>query len=216
MDSREIWEKTNVIPSSVTVSHLLFKYIKPHSRILDIGCGEGRLAVALGLLGYNVTGIDINYRAISKATALAEQLGLSHINFVQADACNINITDNYDLAIMNAFLTTVIPRVNRQKAIQSVYRLLRDGGYLYIADFLQNWDVPLYRERYEDGIKSNLEPGTFYVRDGNGDILYPAHHFTIEEILELIDGFELVDFSIEKLTTRSGNLINGFILIARK
>lgn len=216
MDSQKIWKQAKVIPSSVTVNYLLFKYVKPHSKIVDIGCGQGRLAIALGLLGYSVTGIDINPNAISKATATVEQIGLSHVNFIQADACNINIADSYDLAIMNAFLTTVIPETNRKKAVQSAYRLLKSGGYLYIADFLQNWDIPLYRERYEDGVKNNLETGTFYVRDDTGAILYPAHHFTTEEILALVDGFKLIDFSIEKLTTRSGNLINGFVLIARK
>lgn len=60
--------------------------------------------------------------------------------------------------------------------------------------------------------------GTFEVYDEEGNFLYLAHHFSEKEIVSLIDecGFTLRDFIIRKFTTRSGNSVYGFVIIAVK
>ena len=41
----------------------------PQAKVLDIGCGNGNISMALGSLGYNVTGVDIDTVSIEKANA---------------------------------------------------------------------------------------------------------------------------------------------------
>lgn len=49
------------------------KWLAPGSRVLDYGCGPGRLAVMLYRAGYVVDGVDISKAMISEARAYTEQ-----------------------------------------------------------------------------------------------------------------------------------------------
>ncbi|MBI4476123.1 MAG: class I SAM-dependent methyltransferase [Acidobacteria bacterium] len=42
-----------------------------YPRILDAGCGFGRIAGPLSLLGYRVTGVDVNVEALRAANSRA-------------------------------------------------------------------------------------------------------------------------------------------------
>ena len=89
------------------------------------------------------------------------------------------------------------------------------GRVLCIADFLQNWDLPYYRARYEAGLAETGEQGTFLVREG-GRVLYAAHHFTLEELAGLLDeaGFVLAHVATPRVRTRSGQDVRGVVLAA--
>ena len=49
----------------------------------------------------------------------------------------------------------------RAAIINEIGRLLKTGGYYYIAQFAQTWSSPVYKKRYEDGIRKGYERGTF-------------------------------------------------------
>lgn len=53
-----------------------YDVLKPNSRILDVGMGEGRNAVFLAKKGHNVVGIDISSIAVKKARFLAKEAGV--------------------------------------------------------------------------------------------------------------------------------------------
>ncbi len=57
------------------------------SRVLDVGCGPGRHAVALARRGVEVVGVDISERFVEVAEDVAVREGLSHLaTFERADA----------------------------------------------------------------------------------------------------------------------------------
>jgi len=61
--------------------------IEPHHRILDVGCGPGRHAVALGQRGFTVHGIDISERFVELARRSAQDAGVAdRVTFDVADA----------------------------------------------------------------------------------------------------------------------------------
>jgi SAM-dependent methyltransferase len=68
-------------------------------RILDIGCGTGRHAVELTARGYDVTGIDLSAAQIKRAADKAKKKNL-HIDFIIADARNLDFKEEFDLVIM--------------------------------------------------------------------------------------------------------------------
>jgi ubiquinone/menaquinone biosynthesis C-methylase UbiE len=64
----------------------LWKYlnVNPGSRIVDIGCGHGRHALALAQLGSRVVGVDFAIALLSEARHLGARLGVE-ANWVRAD-----------------------------------------------------------------------------------------------------------------------------------
>lgn len=52
--------------------------------MLDLGCGEGRNAIWLAVQGHDVTGVDVSDVAISRASAIAEEIGVP-VTYLAAD-----------------------------------------------------------------------------------------------------------------------------------
>lgn len=81
------------------VDFLLTLYpIGPGARILDVGCGTGRHAIALAKRGYRVTGIDISAGMLAVARMKTEELGLD-VEFLRADARDFRFDEPFDVAL---------------------------------------------------------------------------------------------------------------------
>jgi 2-polyprenyl-3-methyl-5-hydroxy-6-metoxy-1,4-benzoquinol methylase len=68
-------------------------------KILDLGCGTGRHSIELTKRGYSVTGIDLSKSQLERAKEKAKTQNLK-INFVQADARELNFANEFDIVIM--------------------------------------------------------------------------------------------------------------------
>src|SRR5262245_61919406 len=65
--------------------------------VLDIGCGTGRLAVALADAGHYVTGADPSPGMMRVARARA---GAERVRWVDSDAASLGLETRFDLIIM--------------------------------------------------------------------------------------------------------------------
>jgi SAM-dependent methyltransferase len=63
-----------------------------HSSILEIGCGNGRIASRLGAQGFQVSGIDCSKAMIEEARKASDQ-----VEWVEADARNFNLGKKFQL-----------------------------------------------------------------------------------------------------------------------
>jgi len=101
------------------------------TKIIEIGCGDGRNLLHLLKLGYKVTGIDISATALERTIEHANSIGLAHnLTLVQADAqaCNL-ASESFDVA----FATQVLDHVNNPASVvREVHRLLKNGGRFYV------------------------------------------------------------------------------------
>jgi SAM-dependent methyltransferase len=78
--------------------------LQPGQRVLDVGCGPGRHALALARAGMDVTGIDISVPFVELARAEGTAQGLTgQARFLVADARNLPLEDEpagrYDAVI---------------------------------------------------------------------------------------------------------------------
>lgn len=64
-------------------------------RVLDAGCGTGRVAIELARRGYEVAGVDIDDEMISGARAKAPQLA-----WHQLDLAGFDLGETFDAAVM--------------------------------------------------------------------------------------------------------------------
>ncbi|KAI3324963.1 ubiE/COQ5 methyltransferase [Xylariaceae sp. AK1471] len=125
--------------SSVVKSHarrtaqnsvaFLLPHIKPHHRILDVGCGPGSITVDIAQLvpQGSVIGIDAVEDVLSQARALAHERGVEgNLTFQQHDANELPFADNeFDIV----FCHQVVQHVSDPIAIlKEMKRVTRKGG----------------------------------------------------------------------------------------
>lgn len=225
--SKEFWETVSgeMIPSSVDLHPLIYEYLKEGYKILDIGCGSGKVSLKLASLGYSVIGVDINPEAIIFSKNSLKNLFLEgkmpgKAEFELSNASELSFSaQSFNLAVMQAFLTSVPDAQERVKIVKEAYRVLIPGGYLYLVEFAQNWHLKLYRDRYLKDYPVTGEEGSFLARNPEtGKVEYIAHHFSEKELVFLLvnSGFEIDNFRVEELKTRTRNKINGFVIVAKR
>jgi len=225
--SEAYWENVpgENIPSSLDLYPVIYEYLNEGHKILDIGCGFGKVSLKLASLGYSVIGIDINPEAIRLSKAAAENLILDEkipgkAEFKIGNASELPFSGkSFDLVVMQAFLTSVPEVQERMKIMKEACRVPKPGGHLYLVEFSQNWHLKLYRNRYLQDFPVTKEEGSFLaLNPEKGEVEYTAHHFSEKELVCLLVkcGFDINYFGVEELKTRTGNKINGFVIVAKR
>ncbi len=105
-------------------------------RILDLGCGIGRLTVALKerFPEAEVWGIDVGGPLVRYAHMRARDLGID-VNFAQRMAEDTKFEDGSFDMVLSTIINHEIPSEDNKKVIAEAYRLVRPGGYYYPIDF---------------------------------------------------------------------------------
>ncbi len=94
----------------------------PGSTVLDLGCGNGALSMALRKKGYRVKGLD----ASGELLAIARK-NYPEIEFVQADATGFSLAEPVDIVFSNAVFHW-IDRNRQPDLISHIFRALKTGG----------------------------------------------------------------------------------------
>ena len=107
-------------------------------RVLDVGCGPGRLVLAacerVGRSG-EACGIDPSEEMVALANHKAAREGLP-ARFIRAAAEEIPFDDGYFDVITSSLVIHHIPGDDlKRKAFGEIRRVLKDGGRLLIVDF---------------------------------------------------------------------------------
>ena len=163
-------------------------------RILDLGCGDGRHLIFLAEQGYDPVGVDNALWGLYRAKEWAEKENL-HIKLVYADICFLPMKDEcFDEVIS----TQVIhhQRTSKiEKTIRDVKRLLRPKGKFYFT-------VPKYPPgNWKNGKYTEIEPHTFVPLEGFEKGV-PHHLFTEDELIRMLDSFEILEIKIDPDTGR--------------
>ena len=110
--------------------------------VLDVGCGAGADACVAALLVGDtgkVIGVDCTPAMINKAQKNTQLDDLDNTEFYITDINNLPITDNtVDVVISNGAINL---SENKEKVFQELYRVLKSGGRLQIADMVRESDV---------------------------------------------------------------------------
>jgi ubiquinone/menaquinone biosynthesis C-methylase UbiE len=106
--------------------------VTPGTRLLDVGCGAGQLALIAARAGANVTGCDISTNWLEKARDRAAAEGLN-ITFEEADAESLPYKDAQFDAVVSLLGAMFAPRPDRVAA--ELTRVCRSGGMIAMA----NW-----------------------------------------------------------------------------
>ena len=153
-----------------TERHLVDRYLARSARILDIGCGGGREAIALARGGHQVVAVDLMEPLLDAARENARRAGVA-VEFRAADALSLPFADRaFDHVVMIGQMIGHLPgRAGRLRALAECRRVLDDGGLLLCSTnaIERSWKYALYfrvvnaaRRLYNP---YHLEPGDAFV-----------------------------------------------------
>ncbi|MCH9009625.1 MAG: methyltransferase domain-containing protein [Chloroflexi bacterium] len=90
--------------------------------------------------GGHVTGVDMTDAMLDKARSSAEEMGATNVEFMYGVADALPVPENsFDVVISNGVFNLVPAKA---RALQEMYRVLKPGGRLQIADILVSRAVP--------------------------------------------------------------------------
>jgi SAM-dependent methyltransferase len=103
------------------------------SRVLDAGCGYGRIALPLARVGYRIEGIDLSPEMVEAAGTAAQAESLE-VGFTLGSMTKLPLEDTaFDAAIClwSAF-NELLDEPEQLAAVKEMRRVLRPGGLLLI------------------------------------------------------------------------------------
>lgn len=106
----------------------LIPHIKPHHRILDVGCGPGSITVGLAKLASEgeVIGCDASQEVVAQAEQYAQEQGVRNVSFRQMDANALGFeAATFDIVYCHQVLQHVADPVGILKEMQ---RVTKPGG----------------------------------------------------------------------------------------
>jgi SAM-dependent methyltransferase len=157
-----VWESAAAVGNPFSLGH-----IHPGETVIDIGCGAGADACIAAMLvgkGGKVFGIDCTPAMIAKASRSASVSGLPQAVFQEAEMTELPLPDcTADAVISNGAINLAM---DKDAVLAEVYRVLRSGGRLQIADMVRDTSAEdsagcSSDESWADCVSGTLEPGTF-------------------------------------------------------
>lgn len=192
-------------------------YTKDGDKILDYGCGNGRLLELISGKNIEYTGVDVSQKLIdiAKNKYKSENIKFYKINTSQS---SLAFENNYFNTIYSIAVLHHIPgKELRREIVKEIYRVTKPGGCIvitvwnlwqkrYIKNIFKNWLGKIIGE-------SKLDWNDCYVtfKNNQGKVFNRYHHAFMKRELKKL--FSKAGFKIEKY-----EIINkrNIVLIGKK
>lgn len=203
----------------------LNQYVKAGDQVLDLGCGNGRMAEIFTDSKVDYLGIDNSEELIKIAQARFKDK--PWIKFEVNDALNVDYQNRFNLVLMIAVLHHVPTKALRLKILKNIFNSLSSGGRLVIS----NWNLwQMFGDKkkfrywpYLFNYQAKVKRGIWSLSDAlvpwkplGGDNLRYVHSFRSSELKRLLKqaGFKLEKIGFENKTGQPATIFIGDNLLA--
>jgi ubiquinone/menaquinone biosynthesis C-methylase UbiE len=173
----------------LTTMRYIEKYIKPDSKIIEIGAGTGRYSHALARQGYAVDAVELvehNIEVFKKNTQPNESITVR-----QGNAMDLSefIDNQYDITLLLGPLYHLYNKEDKYKALSEAIRVTKPGGIVFAAYVIS--DGCLLDEGFHRGninvkqyIKDGLiDPKTFTTKSQPKDLFELVRKENVDDLM---------------------------------
>jgi SAM-dependent methyltransferase len=159
------------------------RHFQTPGRLIDLGCGTGRLLVHFARKGFDCLGVDLSEAMLAIADEKTKRQGLSvsllKANLVELDAIADASFDH--AACLFSTLGMICGAENRQRFLRHVARILKPGG-IFVVHVHNRWF------RFGRGLgRKGTEKGDRVMPQAHGGAELTLHHFTKREAAAVLN-----------------------------
>lgn len=108
--------------------------LPPGARVLDAGCGTGRVAIRLDELGFSCVGVDVDESMLAVARRAAPQVPWHRADLATLTPADLAGAAGFDLVVMAGNVVPLLAEGTVGRSVAALAALLREGGLL-VAGF---------------------------------------------------------------------------------
>jgi SAM-dependent methyltransferase len=214
-DGRAIPSKSELAPLERWCDRL-----DPAQRILDLGCGAGPVSQRLLARGFRVVGVDINAEGLQQARQACPNAQFFERDIAASAGLALPERD-FAGVVCQLVLSIVGDASDRLQLLHNARGVLAHDGHLFASFSGVSDDLnPEYARLYTSDFALTGETATYVSRDAAGKPLYRTHHFSRDEITDLLAqcGFEPIalEEKIEASSRRPDQRARFFYASARR
>lgn len=189
-------------------------------KLIDLGCGTGRLLMHFARKGFDCTGVDLSDAMLKVARTKAENENLA-VELIRANLVELDAIPDGSFecaACLFSTLGMILGRENRQRFLKHVRRILKPGGRFVVHVHNRGFQlgtpggVGWYLRQFGKKLRGS-ESGDRTMPQRYGGAALTLHHFRRSEIVRDLReaGFEVE--RIHPVSTRAdGRLPAGWLL----
>jgi SAM-dependent methyltransferase len=156
----QVWTDT----AAATAANLAFyvdAYVNEPGPIVELGVGDGRIAVAAASRGQSVVGVDLSVAMLERCRQRAAEAGvLDRITLVNADFRDFDLDQPAGfIALPYHSLGHLLSLDDKRRAVAHVFSQLRPGGRFVFDDFLMTPDLVAHMRRVQLRAEYQLASG---------------------------------------------------------
>lgn len=169
-------------------------FAKP-GKLLDLGCGTGRLCSHFATKGYDCVGVDLSEEMLAKAKDNLQSLSEEaryRVRFVTANLTDSKLLEgeSFDYAAcLFSTLGMVRGAVNRDRVVANAFRLLGPGGRFVLHAHNRDFRGLGWKRVMSERLKTLLgrtDPGDITMPQAYGGAPLTLHHFTQGELVRMV------------------------------
>jgi len=161
--------------------------LSPGTRVLELGCGNGRNLPGMQSRGWDFTGADHAPEALRLSREAVK--GNPGVALVVADARHLPFRAASFDAVCAFHVTGHLDNEGRHSLAREVYHVLKDGGEVFVREFGDS--------DFRFGKGKEVEEHSF--RRGTGTL---THYFSTDELRDLFGEFTVVSTGEERWSMR--------------